>query len=104
MTRKRYEIDMCRGPMLKNIVRFAIPLVLLGVMQLLYSTADLVVVGQFVSDTALAAVGSTGSVTSLVVVLFSGLSVGVNLVVSRLRGADDNKGSTRRHTQPLPLR
>ena len=92
MTRKRYEIDMCRGPMLKNIVRFAIPLVLSGVMQLLYSTADLVVVGQFVSDTALAAVGSTGSVTSLVVVLFSGLSVGVNLVVSRLRGAEDNKG------------
>lgn len=89
---RNYEIDMCRGPIIKNLIRFAIPLVLSGVMQLLYSTADLVVVGQCVSDTALAAVGSTGSVTNLVIVLFSGLSVGVNLVVSRLRGAGDNKG------------
>ncbi|MBQ4047746.1 MAG: MATE family efflux transporter [Clostridia bacterium] len=92
MAKKRYEIDMCRGPLVKNILRFALPLVLSGILQLLFSAADLAVVGRCVSDTALAAVGATNSVTSLVVVLFSGLSAGVNLVVARLYGAGNHRG------------
>ncbi|MBR5000524.1 MAG: oligosaccharide flippase family protein, partial [Firmicutes bacterium] len=88
---KKYEIDMCRGPIIKNLIRFAIPLVLSGVMQLLYSTADLVVVGQCVSDTALAAVGSTSALINLLVNLFIGLSVGANVLVARYYGAGQKK-------------
>ena len=57
--RSSYEIDMTSGPLVGKIIRFAIPLALSGILQLLFNAADIVVVGQFVGPQALAAVGST---------------------------------------------
>ena len=62
--RKTYEIDMCNGPLLGKILRFAVPLMFSGILQLLFNAADIVVVGQFTGSDALAAVGSTGSLNN----------------------------------------
>ncbi len=84
---KKYEIDMCNGPLLGKILVFYVPLMLSGILQLLFNAADIVVVGRFAGNEALAAVGSTGSLTNLIVNLFIGLSVGANVLVARFYGA-----------------
>lgn len=84
---KKYEIDMCNGPLLGKIMIFYIPLMLSGILQLLFNAADIVVVGRFAGNEALAAVGSTSSLTNLIVNLFIGLSVGANVLVARFYGA-----------------
>lgn len=84
---KKYEIDMCNGPLFGKIMVFYIPLMLSGILQLLFNAADIVVVGRFAGNEALAAVGSTGSLTNLIVNLFIGLSVGANVLVARFYGA-----------------
>lgn len=84
---KKYEIDMCSGPLLGKIMIFYIPLMLSGILQLLFNAADIVVVGRFAGNEALAAVGSTSSLTNLIVNLFIGLSVGANVLVARFYGA-----------------
>ncbi len=87
---KRYEIDMVNGNLFIKIIRFSIPLALMGILQLLYNTADLIVVGNFSGDSeALGAVGSTGSLINLFINLFMGLSVGTNVVCARLFGANE---------------
>ena len=84
----RFEIDMCNGPLLPGILRFALPLILANVLQLAFNAADMIVVGKFSgSDTALAAVGATGSLITLIVNLFIGISSGVNVLVANYRGA-----------------
>ena len=84
---KKYEIDMCNGPLLGKIMIFYVPLMLSGILQLLFNAADIVVVGRFAGNQALAAVGSTGSLTNLLVNIFIGLSVGANVLVARYYGA-----------------
>ena len=74
--RAAYEIDMLNGPVMSPLIRFAMPLMLSGILQLMFNAADVIVVGRFAGDEALAAVGSTGSLTSLIINLFMGLSVG----------------------------
>jgi putative MATE family efflux protein len=74
-----------------TILRFSVPLMLTNLLQLLYNTADAVVVGRVAGSNALAAVGSTSSIIILLVTLFSGISVGANYLVARHYGADDNK-------------
>lgn len=86
--KKKYEIDMCNGPLLGKIIIFYIPLMLSGVLQLLFNAADIVVVGRFTGKEALAAVGSTSSLINLIVNLFMGLSVGANVLVARFYGAN----------------
>ena len=81
-TKSANEIDMINGPILTRILAFALPLALSGILQLLFNAADVIVVGRFVGPQALAAVGSTGSLTNLITNLFIGLSVGVNVVVA----------------------
>ena len=88
---KKYEIDMCSGPLLGKILIFYIPLMLSGVLQLLFNAADIAVVGRFAGNESLAAVGSTGSLTNLIVNLFMGLSVGANVLVARYYGAGQLK-------------
>ena len=83
---KSYEIDMCNGPLLGKIMLFTLPLMLSGILQLLFNAADVVVVGRFAGNEALAAVGSTGALTNLLVNLFIGLSVGANVLVARYYG------------------
>lgn len=97
-----YEIDMTSGPLTGKIIRFAIPLMISGVLQLLFNAADMVVVGRFADSNALAAVGSTGALINLIVNLFIGFSVGTNVLVSRYYAADDRKNlSETVHTSVL---
>lgn len=87
-TASRYEIDMCNGPLLPGILRFALPLIATNVLQLAFNAADMIVVGKFSgSDTALAAVGATGALINLIVNLFIGLATGVNVLIANYRGA-----------------
>lgn len=88
---KRREVDMLSGPMLPNILLFTFPLMLTGMLQLLYNAADVVVVGRFAGAQALAAVGSTNSLINLLVNLFMGLSVGASVVIARGFGAGDER-------------
>ena len=85
--KKAYEIDMCRGPLLGKIVMFSIPLMLSGILQLLFNAADTVVVGRFAGSTALAAVGATSSLINLLINLFIGFSIGANVLTARFYGA-----------------
>ncbi len=78
---------MCNGPLLKKILIFFFPLMLSGILQLLFNAADIVVVGRFAGSHALAAVGSTSALINLLVNLFIGLSVGANVLVARFYGA-----------------
>lgn len=84
-------MDMLNGPLFKNIIKFTIPLLLTGTLQLLYNAADIVIVGQFASDHSLAAVSSTGSLINLIVNVFMGLSVGASVIVSQNMGAGKYK-------------
>lgn len=88
---KRYELDMTTGPFLKKIFIFAIPMILTGLLQLLYNTADVVVIGQFAGKESLAAVGSTGSLINLILNVFIGLSTGSGVMVARYIGAQDDE-------------
>lgn len=88
---RHYEMDMTTGPLLGKIVRFSFPLMLTGILQLLYNAADIVVVGRFAGATALAAVGSTGALINLIVNVFMGLSVGASVVVAQYYGAGQHK-------------
>ena len=87
----KYEIDMCNGPFLGKILIFYIPLMLSGILQLLFNAADIVVVGHFAGSDALAAVGSTSSLTNLLVNLFIGLSVGANVLAARFYGGGQKR-------------
>jgi len=94
MKTKRYEMDMCSGPLASKILFFAFPLMLSSMLQLLFNAADVIVVGKFAGRESLAAVGSTTSLINLLIALFIGLSVGANVVVARDLGSGrhDNAG------------
>lgn len=77
------EVDMLHGSLLPKILRFAIPVALSGLLQLLFTATDTVIVGRFAGDASLAAVGSNASLMGLFTNLFIGMSVGSNIVVSR---------------------
>ncbi|MBQ8687752.1 MAG: MATE family efflux transporter [Ruminococcus sp.] len=84
---KKYEMDMCSGGILKKMLMFALPLMLSSILQLLFNAADVVVVGKFAGDDALAAVGSNTALINLLTNLFLGLSVGANVAAARFFGA-----------------
>lgn len=83
------EMDMTEGPLFKKLVAYAIPIMLTGILQLLFNAADLIVVGRFAGRTALAAVGSTTSLTNLLVNVFMMISIGVSVVVAQHYGAHE---------------
>ena len=85
--KKSYEMDMCNGPLLGKILVFTFPLMLSGVLQLLFNAADIVVVGRFSGAHALAAVGSTSALINLLVNVFMGLSIGTNVLTAQGYGA-----------------
>ncbi|MDO5408023.1 MAG: MATE family efflux transporter [Eubacteriales bacterium] len=84
---RNYEMDMCNGPIFSKIVTFAIPLILSGILQLLFNAADIIVVGRFAGSESLAAVGSTSALINLLVNVFIGLSIGANVLVAQYFGA-----------------
>lgn len=99
---KHTEIDMCNGPIMGKLIRFSIPLMLSGMLQLLFNAADVVVVGQFCGSTSLAAVGSNGAVINLLVNVFIGISVGTNVLVARYMGRQQHDAIRRAvHTSVL---
>ena len=87
----KYEIDMCNGPILSKLVIFAFPLMLSGILQLLFNAADIIVVGRFAGSESLAAVGSTSSLINLLTNVFIGLSVGANVMVARFYGSQNRR-------------
>lgn len=91
MMEKRYSLNMTSGPFLKKILIFSVPLMLTGLLQLAYNTADVVVVGRFAGKEALAAVGSTGSLINLLLNVFLGLSMGSGVMIARHIGAGDEE-------------
>ncbi len=95
MAAKQFQLDMSKGSIFKNTIRFAIPLVFASLLQLFYNAADLVVVSRFAGSHAMASVGATSSLTNLLVNVFIGISLGASVVMSRKFGADDKKGMRR---------
>lgn len=99
---KKYEIDMCNGPIIGKLLLFTGPLMLSSILQLLFNAADVIVVGKYAGDNSLAAVGSVGPVINLLVNLFIGLSIGANVLGSRYFGAkDEERFSKTLHTSML---
>lgn len=78
---------MCNGPLFSKIVLFSIPLMLTGILQLLYNTVNIAVVGHFLGRDALAAVGSTTALINLIINLFIGLSIGSSVLMARYYGS-----------------
>ncbi|MBR4303929.1 MAG: MATE family efflux transporter, partial [Clostridia bacterium] len=86
----RTNVDMLRGPLLRNIVAFAIPVIIGSWMQLLFHAADVVVIGQFCGSTSVAAMGATGAVSGLIINMFLGLSTGVSVTVANAAGSGED--------------
>ena len=88
---KEKEMNMLSGNLLKKIIIFTIPVMLSGVLQLLFNACDLIVVGKFAGDHSLAAVGSTSALINLIINLFIGFSVGANVSVAIAIGRKDEE-------------
>ena len=88
---KRYEMDMCNGPLLGKILIFSLPLMASGILQLLFNAADMVVAGRFAGSIALGAIGATSSLINLLINVFMGLSVGANVTIANFYGAKKDK-------------
>lgn len=84
---KKNEMDMCSGPLFFKMLKFTIPIILTVILQQLFNTADLIVVGKFGHPGALAAVGATGPAVNLLVNFFSGFSLGAGICMARFYGA-----------------
>ena len=89
--KKSYEMDMCSGPILGKVLAYSLPLMLSGVLQLLFNAADVIVVGRYAGSQSLAAVGSTSALINLLINVFIGLSIGANVLVARYYGAKNEK-------------
>lgn len=80
-------VDMCSGPVLRKMIVFTLPIMFSGLFQLLFNATDIIVVGRFAGDNALAAVGSNTALINLMTNLFIGISIGANVVAARYCGA-----------------
>lgn len=87
--------DLTEGTPWKRIVEFAIPMLIGNVAQQLYNTADSIIVGKYIGDNALAAVGSASPILNLLLVLFVGISVGASIMVAQYFGAKDREKLSR---------
>ncbi len=88
---KRRNVNMLDGALVPSILAYTLPLIASGVLQLLYNAADMIVVARYAGGTALAAVGATGSLVSLMVSVFIGVSVGAGVAISHAFGAGNRK-------------
>lgn len=92
---KTHEIDMTKGPILKNLIICAIPLVIMNLLQILFNAADIAVIGMFRGDDAVAAVGANTSLIGLITGLFIGISTGANVVLAKYCGKENVEGARR---------
>ena len=100
---KRSNIDMISGPLLSNVIRYTIPIILTGLLQLLFNAADLIVIGCFRGSESVGAVGATGSISNLLVNVFIGLSTGISVVTANAIGARDSEGVRRTVHTAMPI-
>ena len=92
---KDFNINMTEGALFPKIVKFTVPVVLAGVLQLLYNASDMIIVGKFAESGSLGAVGATSSLINLIINVFIGLSVGGCVVAARYYGQGDPEGVSR---------
>ena len=84
------KVDMLSGPLLKNLIIFAIPVIIGGWVQLLFNAADVIVIGQFCGSASIGAMGTTSAISGLVINMFMGLSAGVTVTVANAAGGGDH--------------
>lgn len=91
MFSQKHDIDICSGTLFSKILIFALPIMAMNILQLLFNAADMIVVGQFAGVEPLAAVGATGALINLIINLFMGLSVGTSVVIAQDYGAGNSE-------------
>lgn len=91
MKSNKYEIDMCNGSIMDKLISFAIPLMVSGILQLMFNAVDIIVVGRFSGSQALAAVGSTTALINVFTNLFIGVSLGANVLAARFYASGKHK-------------
>ena len=91
MKQNKYEIDMCNGTIMDKLISFSLPLMLSGILQLMFNAVDIIVVGRFSGSVALAAVGSTTALINVFTNLFIGISLGANVLAARFFAAGKDK-------------
>lgn len=91
MKKNKYEIDMCNGTIMDKLISFALPLMVSGILQLMFNAVDIIVVGRFSGSQALAAVGSTTALINVFTNLFIGVSLGANVLAARFYAAGKDK-------------
>jgi len=91
MKNNKYEIDMCNGTLMDKLISFSLPLMLSGILQLLFNAVDIIVVGRFTRSQALAAVGSTTALINIFTNLFIGISLGANVLAARFYASGKEK-------------
>jgi len=87
----KYEIDMCNGTIMDKLISFSLPLMLSGILQLMFNAVDIIVVGRFSGSQALAAVGSTTALINVFTNLFIGISLGANVLAARFYAAGKDR-------------
>ena len=91
MKTSKYEIDMCNGSIMDKLISFSLPLMLSGILQLMFNAVDIIVVGRFSSSQTLAAVGATTALINIFTNLFIGISLGANVLAARYFAAGRDK-------------
>lgn len=91
MKKNKYEIDMCNGSIMDKLISFSLPLMLSGILQLMFNAVDIVVVGRFSGSQALAAVGSTTALINIFTNLFIGISLWANVLAARFYASGKEK-------------
>lgn len=91
LKKNKYEIDMCNGSIMNKLISFSLPLMISGILQLMFNAVDIIVVGQFTGSEALAAVGSTTALIAVFTNLFIGISLGANVLAARFYAAGKHK-------------
>ena len=91
MKSSKYEIDMCNGSIMDKLISFSLPLMLSGILQLMFNAVDIIVVGRFSGSWALAAVGSTTALINVFTNLFIGISLGANVLAARFYAMGKSK-------------
>ena len=82
--RNKYEIDMCNGTIMDKLISFSLPLMLSGILQLMFNAVDIIVIGRFSGSQSLAAVGSTTALINMFTNLFIGISLGANVFIRKI--------------------
>ncbi|MCQ2561725.1 MAG: MATE family efflux transporter [Clostridia bacterium] len=101
LTRK--ETDMVNGPLFRDLIIYTIPIILSGLLQLMFNAADLIVVGRYCGHTSVAAIGACSAIINLITNLAIGLSVGVSVAVAVAIGAGDSKRCSKAVHTAIPV-